>query len=383
MSLSYLKGLRTRYRNLLDKEVAKVDPLMRKHVSTEELDQHIWKINSMKLKLNDYSEKLTGVNEKLSILVEQTEDKKEQTIFEQEEARVMDFLSTVEDAIGELTAYEKHLQGSKASIHTGLEKQMEKLMEIQIQMQQHTKELLQAQAPQHPPQVPFQEQSTSVAVKLPKLDLNCFDGDVLKWKEFWDCFESAIHKNPKLSAIEKFNYLRSKLSGDAIEAIAGMALINENYEIAIKLLQERFGDEQTVINTHYNKIMNLTAAANETNSLRCLYDTIEKHLQSLAVMGQDVNQDIFVSLITSKLPKEVLFQLEIQKGREDKWTVQKLRQLLGSYIGALESAEQFPSASQDKRNFKSLSLNTAKPFPKVSQRSSAEALVISEKGNYQ
>ena len=32
-------------------------------------------------------------------------------------------------------------------------------------------------------------------------DLKEFDGDVTSWGTFWDSFESAIHGNPKLSAI--------------------------------------------------------------------------------------------------------------------------------------------------------------------------------------
>ena len=48
-----------------------------------------------------------------------------------------------------------------------------------------------------------------------------FSGDKLKWNEFLDSFESAVHRNKKLSKIEKFNYLKSKISGDALKAIPG------------------------------------------------------------------------------------------------------------------------------------------------------------------
>ena len=40
-----------------------------------------------------------------------------------------------------------------------------------------------------------------------------FNGDKLKWTEFWDSFEATIHKNTKMSDIEKLNYLMSKLIG--------------------------------------------------------------------------------------------------------------------------------------------------------------------------
>ena len=40
--------------------------------------------------------------------------------------------------------------------------------------------------------------------------------------------------------LQKFNYLRAEL-GDASVAISGLELTNTNYEVAVNLLQERFG----------------------------------------------------------------------------------------------------------------------------------------------
>jgi len=45
-----------------------------------------------------------------------------------------------------------------------------------------------------------------------------------------------------------------------------------------------------------------------------IYDKIEQNLRSLEALQQNIDQDVFISMITTKLPKEVLVQLEIQKG---------------------------------------------------------------------
>lgn len=37
------------------------------------------------------------------------------------------------------------------------------------------------------------------AAKLPKLELTKFDGDIRKWQEFWDSFQSSVHENRSLS----------------------------------------------------------------------------------------------------------------------------------------------------------------------------------------
>ena len=51
-----------------------------------------------------------------------------------------------------------------------------------------------------------------------------FYGDVVLWSGFWDQLSSAIDKNEDLSEIEKFNYLKSFLSGKAEKVIEGLVL---------------------------------------------------------------------------------------------------------------------------------------------------------------
>ncbi|XP_045195074.1 uncharacterized protein LOC123550710 [Mercenaria mercenaria] len=107
-----------------------------------------------------------------------------------------------------------------------------------------------------------------------------FNGNKLYWTEFWDSFESAIHNNKKLSNVDKFNYLKSKLTGEARSSIAGNSLTNENYVVAIHVLQERFGDRQEAIDLHYKKIMDLSPPRNTKENLRYFIDSIERHLRS-------------------------------------------------------------------------------------------------------
>ena len=66
----------------------------------------------------------------------------------------------------------------------------------------------------------------STRVKLPKLSLKRFNGDLTKWMTFWDTFKSAVHKNSTLSSIDKFNYLNSLLESAAAEAITGLTHIS-------------------------------------------------------------------------------------------------------------------------------------------------------------
>ena len=49
--------------------------------------------------------------------------------------------------------------------------------------------------------------SKPVKVKLPKLVIKKFNGNILEWQFFWDQFSSAIHQKDYISDIDKFNYL--------------------------------------------------------------------------------------------------------------------------------------------------------------------------------
>ena len=71
-------------------------------------------------------------------------------------------------------------------------------------------------------------------------------------------------------------------------------------------------------------------------NLRYFLDTVDKYLRSLEILGQNVNQAAFVSVIKSELPSIVIRQSELQKKTSSKWTVQSLCELLREYVTAYE-----------------------------------------------
>ena len=44
--------------------------------------------------------------------------------------------------------------------------------------------------------------------KLPKLIIRKCNGEPSDWSEFWDIYESSVHKNPTLTDTDRFNYLK-------------------------------------------------------------------------------------------------------------------------------------------------------------------------------
>ena len=78
--------------------------------------------------------------------------------------------------------------------------------------------------PAHPSSITHMNYS-----RLPKLHLPTFDGNPLQWQTFWDSFCATVDTNPCLTGIQKFNYLRSQLQGDALRVISGLPLSDVNY----------------------------------------------------------------------------------------------------------------------------------------------------------
>ena len=74
------------------------------------------------------------------------------------------------------------------------------------------------------------------------------------------------------------NYLRAQPEGNAADVISGLPLTNANYEQSIKLLTERYGQNEVIISAHYTSLMDLPASSSQTSALRKNYDLIENTL---------------------------------------------------------------------------------------------------------
>ena len=163
--------------------------------------------------------------------------------------------------------------------------------------------------------------TTSYKPKLPKLSLAKFKGEVTKWNTFWDSFESAIHNNNDIWKIDKFNYLNSLLEGIALRAIQGLTLTGANYDAAIEILQDRFGQPQQIITAHMDELLKIPASSGDRlSSLRFVYDKISVHVRALASLGVSSDQygSLLIPIILSKMPGDIRLQIA-RKAKKDAW----------------------------------------------------------------
>ncbi|ESP04146.1 hypothetical protein LOTGIDRAFT_176360 [Lottia gigantea] len=189
-----------------------------------------------------------------------------------------------------------------------------------------------------------------LTAKLPKLTLTSYNGDPKSWQSFWDSFDAAVNSNDSISKVDKFNYLKGLLEGAASLCIAGLSLTEQNYDSAVELLLEPFGNKQVMISSYMDALIDLSPVSNsnDVKRIRSLFDSIEVSIRSLGSLGVDSNSygSILVPIILKKVPEE--FRLIIsRKCDKDKWSIDELLALLKDELEARERINLMILHSED------------------------------------
>lgn len=179
--------------------------------------------------------------------------------------------------------------------------------------------------------------------KLPKLVIQKFSGEICEWQGFWSRYETAIHNNERLSKTDKFSYLKSFLFGTAASAVAGLALSDINYDMAIDLLKKWFGRKDLVINAHMNKLLNMTPVkrATDVSALRKLYDDLD--LDALGVVA-DTYGSLLCPILLKMIPEDIA--LKFTKSEAD--NVLKAKELMDFLKLEVESRERTVNLTQKR-----------------------------------
>ena len=142
-----------------------------------------------------------------------------------------------------------------------------------------------------------------MGVKLPKIDVPTFDGNILNWQMFWEQFSISIHERSSLSDTEKLVYFRHSLEdGAAKKVIEGLSRSGDQYAKAMMCLQSRYDRPRLIHQTHVKKIVEIAPLKEGSGKeLRYLHDTALQHLRALKAMGQEPSGSFTTSLLELKL----------------------------------------------------------------------------------
>ncbi|XP_025159698.1 uncharacterized protein LOC112589677 [Harpegnathos saltator] len=186
-------------------------------------------------------------------------------------------------------------------------------------------------------------------IKLPTLTLPTFNGTREQWMPFKDSFTSIIHKNPKLTEIQKLQYLRDVLKDEALQVINSSTTSVENYTVAWDLLANHYDNERLIINSHLAQLLNFPQIVKEKPvSLKQFIIHIRTHLKALEDLGLPVNQwnAIIISLAKSKLDCHLQheWEEEVNQRALDMSTTEEFLNFLNERYRMLEVLER----NQDK-----------------------------------
>lgn len=184
------------------------------------------------------------------------------------------------------------------------------------------------------------------SLKLPEIHLPLFDGLLVNYQSFKETFRALVHNDLRLSAVQKFFYLKGCLKNTSLFAeISSLALTEENYDLAWELMVARYENKKALINKHIRYLFTLPKTErNSASSLRQLMDNVSKHIHGIKSQQIIVPDAILIYLVTSKID-ELSHQLweahDANLNVEEMATFESLKMFLCNRARALENVEDF------------------------------------------
>lgn len=144
-------------------------------------------------------------------------------------------------------------------------------------------------------------------IQLPRIVIPKFNGEYNEWRSFCDLYTSIIHSNAAIPKVQKMQYLKSNLEGEAESLIKGLQVTERNYDSAWEILQNRYENKRLLVDHELKKIFSLSKITIENSkSIKHLIDTTNECLQSLSNLDISIEEwdPLIVFMTVQKLPTE-------------------------------------------------------------------------------
>ncbi|XP_055678141.1 uncharacterized protein LOC129786910 [Lutzomyia longipalpis] len=209
-------------------------------------------------------------------------------------------------------------------------------------------------------------------VKLPQLTMPTFTGNYADWSSFKDSFSCTIHQNKGLSNVQKFQYLKAQLSGEAASIVKHIAVTDDNYLLAWNLLEERFEKKQSIVSQYLRTFLEQSSVPDANPKLlRSLYNTTHGVIQALDAMDCTDRDIWLIHILLNKLDKETKTLWARETTSSQIPTLQQFMEFLQRRCDALEVI--FTKDSDTFSAKKSKDSKPAKPDSKAAPKVSYTA----------
>ncbi|XP_077282604.1 uncharacterized protein LOC143908716 [Temnothorax americanus] len=198
-----------------------------------------------------------------------------------------------------------------------------------------------------------QDPAQTSSVKLPKISLPQFSGDLTLWPSFIALYNISIHENRNVPTIEKYQYLISCLKGEALNVVKNIPLSADNYAIAYDALISRYQNKRDLADYHVDLMLKAQPLKSESAvPLRTLLSTFTENTRALNLLGfpTDAWDYLLLKFLLEKLPRSLREKFESEHRAEEIPKFTQLTKFLSDHCRVLASVSGSQNTSQKSQS---------------------------------
>lgn len=170
------------------------------------------------------------------------------------------------------------------------------------------------------------------SVRLPKISLPTFNGDVTTWVSFINLYDTSIHNNANLDPVYKMQYLLSCLKGEALTLVSPLQISSSNYLIAYNLLKERYHNSRRLLTLHLNAILDLPVITSRySKPLRQFVDALHQNTEALKSLQTDIvsnGNPLLSAHLLRKMDLQLRQKLENHRNEPDSRSLPSVQEII-------------------------------------------------------
>ncbi|XP_052892561.1 uncharacterized protein LOC128300513 [Anopheles moucheti] len=150
-------------------------------------------------------------------------------------------------------------------------------------------------------------------VRLPKMELPTFSGEITQWLTYKDRFTSMVHDVADLSDVLKLQYLLASLKGEAAQQFDHVQLIDGNYASTWKALTDRYDNSKVTRREYFKALVHLEPMTSDSVSeLTRVVNEIKRLVRGMERLKEPITHwdTPLVALTMLKLDKQQLLEWE-------------------------------------------------------------------------
>lgn len=217
------------------------------------------------------------------------------------------------------------------------------------------------------------------SIKIPRIELPIFDGEIQNFPFFYETFKRVIHENKNLTDSERVHYLTTHLTEKAKTICAGIIPSAENYDIIWQALLDKYRDDRALATSYLNQLFSLkNINGPSANNLEKFIDQYAATISALKQLKiENLSDFIFVHLGLKLIDSDTAkcFEASI-RGQSDMPKYEEFIKFVREQVKILYRTSQQPgfTKSDNPRSLASASVRAA-----ITRAPAPRALITTQK----